>query len=385
MKRHHCLSALGLLAVLAAGCTAARWTAAPARPELGGGASGRFFVGEEDTQLVHAYVVAGDGLRIILSDRPVHPPALADRRLLAALVEAGDVRAVELRLDEDRRAAAAYFFHDRLPAGLSVIEHPRFLPQSVRGDRLAGRVIFGDPGFSFGFVADFEAPIYRLPPPERVELPPDATPAQRARAEIEARGLFPTLDELDRQVRLGDDEAVALFLAAGIPAPASPALDAALEDAVARGHRDVVRRLLAADADPNQRGPYEGTLLMRGVDTGDPEIVAALLAAGAEVNAANHWRVTALASAAEQGHVEIVEVLLAAGADPDLPGTAGGTALSVAVHRGHAEIVRALIEAGADVESDREALLELARESGHPEIERLLREAGEPWWERIWQ
>lgn len=376
-------STLVLLAALVAGCASTRQGVVPSAPESGGSATGSFVVGGEETPLVHAYVVAGDAtdpgardrLRIILSDRPVHAPALADRRLLAALVAAGDARAVEVLLDEDGRATTAYFFHDALPAGLSVIEHTRFLPRGVGDGRLAGSVIFDDPGFSFGFAAKLEAPIYRLPAPPEIDLPSDATPAQRARAEIEARGLLPTVDEFNRQVRFGDGEAVELFLAAGIPAPGTPALDAALDDAVVRRHPDVVRQLLAAGADSNQRRPYGSTLLMRGVDTGDPEIVIALLDGGAEVDAANDWQITALASAAEQGYLEIVEALLAAGADPDRRNTAGGTALSVAVLRGYAEIVETLIDAGADVQRDREALLELARERGDAEIEELLRQA----------
>lgn len=386
MMRLRYLSALGMLAALAAGCATARQAAESPPAEAGGPAAGRFVVSGEETPLVHAYVVSGDEadpgagprLRIILSDRPVDAPALADRRLLAALVETREVRAVEVLLDDAGRAEAAHFFHDRLPAGLMVSEHPRFLPRSAEDDRLSGSVIFDDPGFSFGFAAEFEAPIYRLPPPAKAELPPDATPAQRARAQIEARGLLPTLDEFFHQVSLGNGDAVELFLAAGIPAPATPALDTALDDAVARGHRDVVGRLLEAGAYPNQQGPYESTLLMKGVDTGDPEIVKALLDAGARVDASNRWQITALASAAEQGHLEIVELLLDADADPNLRNTTGGTALSVAVLRGHTEIVRVLIDAGADVQRDRDSLLELARERGHPEIERLIREAVAP-------
>jgi hypothetical protein len=84
-----------------------------------------------------------------------------------------------------------------------------------------------------------------------------------------------------------------------------------------------------------------------------------------------------LAVAAEHGHLEVVEVLLAAGAKVDSCCCACTTALHYAIRGGHTKIVARLLEAGASPElryDGRLSPLELARQSGNPEIVRLLEE-----------
>lgn len=84
-----------------------------------------------------------------------------------------------------------------------------------------------------------------------------------------------------------------------------------------------------------------------------------------------------LAVAAEHGHLDVVELLLASGATPDWCCCACTTALHYAVRGGHAKIVARLLHAGADPRRRREGKetpLELARQSGNPEIVRILEE-----------
>lgn len=84
-----------------------------------------------------------------------------------------------------------------------------------------------------------------------------------------------------------------------------------------------------------------------------------------------------LAVAAEHGHLEVVEVLLAAGARPDACCCSCVTALHYAIRGEHAKIVARLLEAGASptVQYDMTlSPLELARQSGNPEIVHLLEE-----------
>ena len=78
-----------------------------------------------------------------------------------------------------------------------------------------------------------------------------------------------------------------------------------------------------------------------------------LLAAQANVNEKEHGQDTPLMLAAMQGSVEMVRLLLAAGADPNATQKHGRTALSLADERGHSEVVRLFYSAYlADLGSD---------------------------------
>ena len=163
----------------------------------------------------------------------------------------------------------------------------------------------------------------------------------------------------------------------------------ALKAAAEAGHSEIVERLLAAGADIDTPTKYyQRTALQGAAEAGHAKIVERLLAAGADVNApaTEYYRQTALQGAAEAGHAEIVEKLLAAGADINTPATENyqRTALQRAARVGHSEIVERLLAAGADTNapatgSHGRTALQGAAEAGHAEIvERLLAAGADP-------
>ena len=75
-----------------------------------GKAAGAMVVSGKATPLRHAYAVETNTLiRIIVSAEPIEDPAHAD-----------DFTGVAVQLDEKKKAEEVFFFHPKLPAGLSV-------------------------------------------------------------------------------------------------------------------------------------------------------------------------------------------------------------------------------------------------------------------------
>ncbi len=130
------------------------------------------------------------------------------------------------------------------------------------------------------------------------------------------------------------------------------------------GRAALITALIAAGADPNEKGPNSETPLMRAAQWGHVAAVQALLAAGSDVNARSEGGETPLMWA---GSGPAAEALLAAGADPSARDTAGRTALIGAATRRTvprvpmthvpgtravgdlAGLVRVLLAAGSDV------------------------------------
>jgi hypothetical protein len=93
-----------------------------------------------------------------------------------------------------------------------------------------------------------------------------------------------------------------------------------------------------------------------------------------------------LAVGAEHGHLDIVELMLAAGARVDACCCSCATALHYAIRGGYPKIVARLLDAGADPDRLYDgtlAPLELARQSGNPEIVRLLEQRVTIGWLRV--
>jgi serine/threonine-protein phosphatase 6 regulatory ankyrin repeat subunit B len=120
----------------------------------------------------------------------------------------------------------------------------------------------------------------------------------------------------------------------------------ALTEAAANGHRDNVRLLLNAGANPNVHLTASGyTALMLAAERNDVEMLGLLLEAGVEVNAADVSGLTALmwaAYSAETGPTTAVEMLLLAGADPAIVNRKGETAIALARWHGQTATVRLL-------------------------------------------
>ena len=381
-------AAAGFLLLASLACGSAP-TAEPERrptgPAAGGSARGSFYDRGDETPFRHAYVVPvrprkakGDEFHVVVSDRPVPPDVLDDLSRLSSIAEDGELRAVELVIGADGRAIRMAFHHDGLPAGLSVEGAPRELQVSgLPAGPVSGSFAFDESKeYSWSARGSFEAPVYR--PERETPLPPPswASPAEKARGQLEAEGLAWSEEAFLDQCFHGDIEAVRLYLDAGMSANTSSGRGSALSDALSQKHLDVVKALLAAGADPNEVVDDYGTrLLHHAVDTGDPAFVAALLDAKANPSVANSYKATPLMSAALEGQLEMVKRLVAAGAKVTFRDTSGGTALSCAVLRGHLEVAKVLISAGADVRRDRDDLIALAKRGKNPAMEKLIREA----------
>ena len=347
-----------------------------------GTASGVMTAQGAKTPLSHAYAVvvrprnaAADETRLVLSEEPVPLEVLEE--LLRRLPSFG-FRGVEVVLGAGGGASAVFFHHDELPAGLEVREVAKVVPAAATAGRLAGRIVFDDPGFSFAFDATVDAPLFRpaAKPTRTTDL--DLPSEEQAKATLEEQGLELTESAFDRVVSDGDIDAVKLFLVAGMPATTGEPGGSVLESAVEGGHAEVVRVLLAAGADPNGVGYAGRPLLIAAAEGQGADVVRALLAGGADVTRKGAGNATALHAAAEAGKRDSVELLLAAGAKVTARTTYGWTALHSAVRRGDLPMVRSLIAAGADVPRDRKELLEYARSAKSPDVEKAIREAPAP-------
>src|SRR5437763_441000 len=114
-----------------------------------GPADGSMVVGGKATPLRHAYAVEKNTLlKVIVSQEPIDDPLNAD-----------DFTGVAVQLDEKKKAEEVFFFHPKLPAGLSVRQLSRFEPKTLTAKRVAGRLVLDDPGNSFTYDVTFDAPV----------------------------------------------------------------------------------------------------------------------------------------------------------------------------------------------------------------------------------
>ena len=149
----------------------------------------------------------------------------------------------------------------------------------------------------------------------------------------------------------GDVEQVARLLREGVPADASSTEGwsrTALDRAIVAKQTDVVRLLLAAGADLEQRiGEYHETVPLRfAASLGMIDIARLLLDAGADPDGRQHDRqTTPLMLAASEGHTAIVEMLLKHGASVNyVEGRPRGEPLIAAAACGRPAIVRLLLD-----------------------------------------
>jgi len=321
-----------------------------------GQATGSMVVSGKATPLRHAYAVEKNTLlKVIVSAEPLDDPATA-----------GDFTGIAVQLDEKKKAEEVFFFHPKLPAGLSVRELSRFEPKALTATKVAGRLILDDDGNSFTYDVTFEASIVHVK--EAIDpLGADASKADHAKWRLKQLNIDVEESELRSRILRDDADAVKLLIDAGIPVETENAIYTAVE----HGNGKIVQILIDAGANVNFLGPYQQSLLMSA--TTRPEITKILLAAKADPNIVNEYKIGPLAAAAEQGQLEVVKMLLAAGAKVNQRNPYGGTALSVAVLRGYKDVVKTLIDAGADVKRDKKDLLEIAKDN--PEIKAMIEAA----------
>lgn len=169
-----------------------------------------------------------------------------------------------------------------------------------------------------------------------------------------------------------------------------------LLDACRQGNLEQVRKLIKQGANVNGvyvppnlcskgedgcYGPISQTPLLAARNW---EIVKELINAGANVNQKNSEGETPLMFASMAGDIERVKVLLSAGANvnaisssyTDYTGPQRYTALVIASQYGYTDVVKTLIAAGADVNKGRGRALQTAKQKGYTEIVKLLKAAG---------
>ena len=132
------------------------------------------------------------------------------------------------------------------------------------------------------------------------------------------------------------------LLAAGAPR------ERTLLAAACSGSVDLVGRLLAEGASPNEEDQYGYTPLSIACSKGKADVVRCLIEAGASVDVQDHMGLSPLMDACTWGRAEIVEILLQAGANLELVDTCRETALHKAAWRGKPECVRLTLDAGAN-------------------------------------
>ena len=169
-------------------------------------------------------------------------------------------------------------------------------------------------------------------------------------------GRIPGMDAIQRladAAETGDVEQVARLLREDVPADARNTEGwsrMALDRAILAGQTDVVRLLLAAGADPNQRvGDYKETMPLRfAASLGRIDIARLLLNAGADPDGHVDDQATPLIMAAGGGHAAIVEMLLDHGANINgIERRWRGGPLFAAAGQGCPAIVRLLLDRGA--------------------------------------
>jgi uncharacterized protein len=150
-------------------------------------------------------------------------------------------------------------------------------------------------------------------------------------------------------------------------------------------HRDAMRALARAGADPNAlEGDRYDVVTIAAVADDVATLETALAIGGKATNVTSRYDGTALIAAAHLGHDEVVRVLIRAGAPLDHVNNLGWTALIESIVLGdggprHTATLKALVGAGADVNlADRggKTPLALAGARGYREMAAILESAG---------
>lgn len=148
-----------------------------------------------------------------------------------------------------------------------------------------------------------------------------------------------------------------------------------LVDAADLGDTEQVRSLIKSGIQPDSKGDFGTTALMRAAFRGNVEIIQLLIESGAYVNAADVGGETALHLAAQNGNVEAVKALVYYGAYVDIPDKEQWTPLMRATLAKHPDVVKALLDKGADItalNSINESVLVHAAIAGVPEIAAMI-------------
>ncbi len=187
---------------------------------------------------------------------------------------------------------------------------------------------------------------------------PDTTPLQRAVANGDAKavkrllkGSVPSTQEaadaLVSAAGAGRLEMVEVLLRGGVSpdAHSSQGQLTALILSSYSGEEKVVRRLLAAKANPNElNDDHESALHTSAAAANADVLVPLLLAAKADWSVLDKFGRTPLLVHAQAGHLGAVNALLGAGADPLVVDEDGQSALFLSAMKGHTAVVKRLLQ-----------------------------------------
>lgn len=148
--------------------------------------------------------------------------------------------------------------------------------------------------------------------------------------------------------------------------------------AVAGGHENIIRLLLARGANIEARSKSEATPLVEAIGQGRLDIVKLLVDKGANVNAICDGS-SPLSLAVLMGNPEIVKILIDAKVDLEAKDQNGNTALLRALQEKNIAVIKLLLDANANIEgraSDNRTPLHYAVIHNYEECVRLLLERG---------
>ncbi|MBR3899119.1 MAG: ankyrin repeat domain-containing protein, partial [Elusimicrobiaceae bacterium] len=183
---------------------------------------------------------------------------------------------------------------------------------------------------------------------------------------------------MDYACSMGFTEVVSQLIQYGVKPKAHFAIMAAQE-----GKSEVLKLLISAGLDVNQKNDKGDDILLSAVFFGDLDSVKVLIENGADITFERKTETgssgPALILASLSGHLPVVRYLAESGADLDIQNSFGETALMLAAAKGHYDVVDFLIQAGADINKQKNVgttAVKFAAGSGNTEILEALIKAG---------
>jgi ankyrin repeat protein len=211
--------------------------------------------------------------------------------------------------------------------------------------------------------------------------PTKPTP-QAAQQILKLRGYEFNSKAFHEAIRDADQTAVTAFLDGGINVneQVEPDGETALILAASRGDLNIVKQLLARNADPNINDKGNFTALFRALAGRHNEVAELILAQPKlDLNARGLNKVTALITYASRDSEDIVKDLINRGADVTLQDGDGDTALHLTVQNGNVNLTKMLLAKKAPVNVKNKVggtPLMWAASTGNDELAQLLLENG---------
>ncbi len=156
--------------------------------------------------------------------------------------------------------------------------------------------------------------------------------------------------KINRLLTLSLTTAITLAASAAIAEPQEGiSFGSQIIDAADHNDFSTVQNLLSSGSNPNERGEFGTTSLLRAVYNNNPQLVSLLLSSGASTDMKDIGGATATLIAAREGHNQVLQMLIQHGADVNLRDNEGFTPLMRASMAGNQMAVQALLNSGAKV------------------------------------